>query len=161
MVSMPSRSSASAKAGSRAIRFCTSSLKSRVTAIARLLSPSRRLAPPLVIRPQLLRPFDVALLALLGAAREQDHQCLAVAPEINPVARSPVDPVFENSLPYPLRVRGVALLQPHKRDRHLGCGRCIKIGEPASKRAFPAGRKIVAHLSCGASTGCSDSVRGG
>jgi hypothetical protein len=87
MVLMPSRSSASAKAGSPATRFRTSSLKSRVTAIACSLSSCRRLAPPLVIRPQLFRPFDVALLALLGAAREEDHQRLAVAPEIHPVAR--------------------------------------------------------------------------
>jgi hypothetical protein len=29
---------------------------------------------PLVVRLQLFRPFDVALLALLGAAPEQDHQ---------------------------------------------------------------------------------------
>jgi hypothetical protein len=39
------------------------------------------------------------LLALLGASGEQDHQRLAVAPEINPVARPPIDPVFENPSP--------------------------------------------------------------
>ena len=45
-----------------------SSLKSRVTAIARLRSSRRRPAPPLVVRPQLLRSLDIAPLALLGAA---------------------------------------------------------------------------------------------
>src|SRR5580698_7367720 len=109
MVSMPSRSSASAKAGSRAIRFCTSSLKSRVNAIARLRSTRRRFSPPLVVRPQFFRPLDVALLALLGPASERNHQRLAVAPEIHPVARSPIDPVLEHPLAYGFRVRGVAL----------------------------------------------------
>src|ERR1700733_14635309 len=84
---MPSRSNAAAKAGSCATRRCTSSLKSRVTAIARLRSSRRRPAPPLVVRPQLVRSLDIALLALLGAACEQDDQHLAVATEVNPVAR--------------------------------------------------------------------------
>src|ERR1700733_12583449 len=117
MVSMPSRSSASAKAGSRAIRFCTSSLKSRVNAMACLRSSCRRLSPPLVVHPKFLRPPNVALLTLLGAAREEDHQGFAVAPEINPVARSPIDPVFEHPLAHDLRVRCVALPQPHERHR--------------------------------------------
>ena len=56
MVSMPSRSSASAKAGSRATRFCTSSLKSRVTAMARLLiivpaACAAACSPPTILSP--------------------------------------------------------------------------------------------------------------
>src|ERR1700733_15973008 len=111
---MPSRSNAAAKAGSCATRRCTSSLKSRVTAIARLRSSRRRPAPPLVVRPQLVRSLDIALLALLGAACEQDDQHLAVATEVSPVARPPIDPVFEHPLAHAFRVRGVALPEPHE-----------------------------------------------
>jgi RecA-family ATPase len=39
--------------------------------------------------------FNVARLALLGAAGQQDHQHLAVAPEINPITRPPIS---ENSV---------------------------------------------------------------
>ena len=86
-----------AECGSPLIRFCTSSLKFPVNAIVRLRSSRGRLAAA-CNPPTFPRLRDVALLALLGAARQQDHQRFAVAPEIHPVARPPIDPVFEHPL---------------------------------------------------------------
>src|SRR6516164_7195995 len=113
MVSMPSRSSASPYAGSLATCRCTSSLKLRVSAI-RPPSPRAPAAP--VIRPQPDRRLNIPLLPLLGAAGQQDHQRLAVAPEIHPVSRPEIDPVLEHAFPDALHVRQVALFEP--RDRH-------------------------------------------
>src|SRR5712691_11756319 len=104
MVSTPSRSSASAKAGSAATCRCTSSLKLRVSGILRLLFLCAALAVA-IVRPQRDRGRDVALLPFLGAAGQQDHQHLAIAPEIHPVARPKIDPVFEHPLAYWLHVR--------------------------------------------------------
>jgi hypothetical protein len=56
--------------------------------------------------------IDVALLALLGAAHQQDHQRRAVLPEIDAVAGPEIDPVFEHTLPDRLDVGEIALLQP-------------------------------------------------
>jgi hypothetical protein len=61
--------------------FCTGSLKSRVTVIARLRIIVQAAFDAACSPPTTLSPFDVALLALLGATHEQDHQRLAVAPE--------------------------------------------------------------------------------
>ena len=62
------------------------------------------LASP-VVRPHFDRAGGVALLALFGAAGQQDRQHLAVAAEIHPVSRSEMDPVFEHPLPYLFDVR--------------------------------------------------------
>jgi len=45
-----------------------------------------------------MRRIDVALLALLGAARQQDHHCLTVLPEIDSVARPEIDPIFKDAV---------------------------------------------------------------
>src|ERR1700709_612756 len=96
IVSMLSRSNASPKAGSLATRFCTSSLKLFVNAISTSCTALPRLSfrrpSELVARPMLLRVGDIARLALLGAARQQDHQHIPVPPEIYPIARPPIDP---------------------------------------------------------------------
>lgn len=88
MASMPSRSSASPKAGSSATRFCTSSLKLRVNATASLRS-SRPRTPSSVVRPQRLGRLYIAPLAPLRAAVQEDHQHRAVLAELHPVSRPP------------------------------------------------------------------------
>src|SRR5712691_4850498 len=93
---MPSRRSASAKSGSEATWRCTSFLKLRVRAISISLAPCRPFALP-VVPPIGCGVLDVALLPLLRAADEQDHQLLTVAPEIDPVSRPKFDLVFEHA----------------------------------------------------------------
>src|SRR5258708_2447479 len=85
IASTPSRRRASANFLSPLTCFCTSSLKLFVLAISRLRSAPFTLAL-LVVLPKVMGRIDVTLLAFLGAARQQDHQGIAVAPEIKPVA---------------------------------------------------------------------------
>ncbi len=74
-------SSSSRKAGSRSTRAWIVSLKSRVRAIA-LCFLSLAL---FVLPPQGLSSLDILLLALLGAAAEQDDVGVSVLAEIDPV----------------------------------------------------------------------------
>jgi hypothetical protein len=52
------------------------------------------------------------LLTLLGAAREQDDQHVAIPPQIDAVARPKINPVFKNPVPDRLDVREIPLLDP-------------------------------------------------
>src|SRR5438874_13303419 len=98
MASMPSRRSASANFLSALTRACTRSLKGFVFAIIRLRSALPALAlfvsPPIV-----LGRINVPLLPLLCSARQQDHDRIAIASEINPVAWPEVDLVFQQPSP--------------------------------------------------------------
>jgi hypothetical protein len=69
-----------------------------------------------------MRDIDIALLPLLRAAAQEDHQRLAVPPEIDAVARPEVDPVFQDTLADALHVGEIALLHPGDGARHLGAG---------------------------------------
>src|SRR3546814_4031120 len=100
-----SSSSALAKAGSRPARSLTVSLKSRVIVMS---SPFRRCLARLVFALEQSRSLDGRLLTPLGAARKQDDQLLAVLHLIEPVARSPIDPVFTKSAADPFDVRHIA-----------------------------------------------------
>ena len=57
------------------------------------------------------RSLDVARLALLGAACQQDYQRFAIAPEINPIPRRPINSVIEHpsDIGYAFGVRKIAL----------------------------------------------------
>src|ERR1700722_8645054 len=89
IASTPSRNRAVAKSGSRATRPCTNSLKLPVRAIV-LLQLSNRALCVLVVPPVGSGGFDIPLLAFLRAANEQDHKLVAVAAEINSVARTEI-----------------------------------------------------------------------
>jgi hypothetical protein len=54
------------------------------------------------------RGVDAVRLALLGAAAEQNNQPLAVLAEINPVARTEIDPQFEHTRTNTFDVRDIA-----------------------------------------------------
>src|SRR5712691_10374837 len=108
---MPSRRRASANFLSSLTCCCTRSLKLFVLAIFRLRSAPPALAP-FVVLPKGVSRIDVALLTLLCAARQQDYQRLTISPEIDPVARTEVDPVFEHAFANRSDVGEVALLQP-------------------------------------------------
>src|SRR3546814_21090953 len=75
-------------------------------------SPFRRCLARLVFALEQSRSLDGRLLTPLGAARKQDDQLLAVLHQIEPVARSPLDPVFAKSAADPFDVRHIAELEP-------------------------------------------------
>jgi len=82
--------------------------------------------------------------AAFRAARQQNHQHIAIPPKIDAIQRAEIDPAFQH--PYPFEVEGVALFQPPKRDRHArGCCR-IEIRKPPLERAFVVGRDETATL---------------
>src|SRR5688572_8080720 len=112
------------------MRACTVSLNSRVRAISFLLRLSR-----LVARPPFLHGRDVAVLALLGPAAEQDDKGVAVFPEIDSVPRAEVDPVFEDASADPFDIRKVSQLHPKKCRRYLRCGAGIETTKPFRERA--------------------------
>jgi hypothetical protein len=57
------------------------------------------------------RRIYVALLPLLRTARQQDQQCVPVAPEIDPVSRPEIDLVFQHALADGFYVGEIALYQ--------------------------------------------------
>src|SRR3546814_15716586 len=65
------------------------------------------------------RSLDGRLLTPLGAARKQDDQLLAVLHQIEPVARSPIDPVFAKSAADPFAVRPISEFEPQQPCRHF------------------------------------------
>src|SRR6202041_1175940 len=89
--SMPSRRSSLRNFGSCATRARMVSLKSRVRAIIVLF------LPPFVVLPVGKSRVDIVRLALLGATAEDNHQTLAVLPEIDPVTRPEVDSILEHT----------------------------------------------------------------
>ena len=102
MVSMPLRNSSPANAGSRATRFCTSSLKSRVTAMARLLIIAPAAFAAACSPPTTLSPFRYRGVGAAWCISKQDHQRLAASPETHPVAR-PQSIRYSSTPPYAFR----------------------------------------------------------
>jgi hypothetical protein len=88
------------------------------------------LLPSFVILPAGQSCIDVALLALLRAATQQDDKLLAVFAEINPVARAEIELVFENSRADTLDVREISCGDPNQRGRYLRRGMSIQAIEP-------------------------------
>jgi hypothetical protein len=93
--------------------------------------------------------LDVALLALLGATRQQDHQHIAIAPEIHPEARPEIQSVFKHALANRLYVGEVALLHPGDRACHLGSRHWLNIREPFGKRLAAVCGHVVADVEHG------------
>lgn len=76
---------------------------------------------------------DVRILSLLRTTGQQDHQPVAVPAKIEPVSRSPVQPIFLHPAANGFDVRDVAEAQPLDRDRHLGGSLPVKGVEPFRK----------------------------
>jgi hypothetical protein len=90
--------------------------------------------------------IDVAPLAFLGAARQQDHQSIAVAPEINPVARPEIDPEFEHALADRFNAGEITLLQAYDGARDFGSRGHLQIREPFGGRLLTASSDVVANF---------------
>ena len=66
------------------------------------------LLPPPIVLPVGQRGSDIALLAILGASSEQNHQSLTVFAEVNPITWSEVDLVLKHTGTDALHVREIA-----------------------------------------------------
>src|SRR5207247_4588197 len=123
--------SASRKRGSRCARAATVFLKSRVSAIQPPLPRSRTLATA-IRRPALFRHLNRVLLALLGAATEQDDHAVAILAEIDSVAWAEGDLPLEHARTDALDVRTVAGSQLVQRRRNLRRRRRVETVEPGA-----------------------------
>ena len=93
-----------------------------------------------------MRLVDVSLLAFLGAARQQDHQRLAVQSEINPVARPKVDAILKYAFADRLHVGKIALLQADDRACNFGSRNSFQICEPPGERFSAIGSHVIANF---------------
>src|SRR5450759_1398222 len=145
IASTPSRRSASANFASPLTWCCTSSLKLLVLAIFVSLSAYAALAS-FVVLPIGDRRVDVALLPLLRAARQQDQQCVPVAPEIDSVSRPEIDLVFQHALADGFYVGEIALLHPGDNASNLGARYRVQIREPFSERLAAIRSHVITNL---------------
>src|ERR1700761_2058652 len=142
---MPSRKRASANFLSVLNLPCTNSLKSFAFAIVSLCSVPAALTR-LVILPIHMGRIDVALLSLFASAGQKDNDRLAIPPEINSIAGTEIDAIFEHAISNAFDVGEVTLLDPGKGADDPGAGYRIEIREPFCERAFVVSRNIVADL---------------
>jgi hypothetical protein len=89
---------------------------------------------------------DIVLLALLRAATHQDHQPIAVFPEIDPVPRSEIDFVFEQPATDALDVRKVTARKPGQARGHFRRRLGIQAVEPVCLRTVSIGRDIFPNV---------------
>ncbi len=80
-----------------------------------------------------LGSYDIRILPLLRATRQQDHQPVAIPAEIEPVSRTQLSRLFLHPATNGFDVRDVTEAQPLDRDRHLGSSLPIKRVEPLRK----------------------------
>src|SRR5262249_34196875 len=93
-------------------------LKLFVLTIARLRSTA--LLALLIAVPVSVSRIDIALLALLRAAYQKDHQRRAVLPEIDPVSWSEIDSILKYACTDRFDVGKIPLLRPDDGARDLG-----------------------------------------
>jgi hypothetical protein len=89
----------------------------------------------LVISPVGDSVFNIPLLPFLGAPAKQDHQRAAVAPEVNPVAGTKIDSVFEHALANGLHVGKITLLDAGNCRCYLCSRDRFQFREPIRERA--------------------------
>jgi hypothetical protein len=77
--------------------------------------------------------IDIALLALLRSAGQQNHQGFAIAPEINPVSGAEIDAEFEYAFANRFHVGEVTPLEPGDRTRNFDSGDEVEILEPVGR----------------------------
>ena len=85
-----------------------------------------------------MRRIDIALPPLLGPARQQDDDRLAIPPEIDPIAGTKIDPKFQHSFSHAFDVGEIALLDAGERTNDLGAGRNVVFREPFSEWTLTA-----------------------
>jgi hypothetical protein len=89
-----------------------------------------------------MRSTNVRLLTLLGSAAEQNHKPIAVAPEVDAVAGSKVDPKLQHATSHTSHVRKIAVLESRHRDCHFCCAGLVEPFEPLTERASASAIQI-------------------
>src|SRR2546430_1766199 len=98
-----------------------------------------------MLLPPLLSLFNILLLSVLCACRQQDHNFLAFDRKVNPVARSEVHPKFADSLTHTFRIAEVASADSGDPSTYSVSGGGIPNAQiPLLKRATTTGQ--IQHL---------------
>src|SRR5260370_37471738 len=97
----------------------------------------------LVVDPSLLGRCDIAILALLRSAAEQNHDCVAVLAEVDAISRPEIDAVLEYAGTHALDVREVSQLQSTNCSRYFRgcCG--VKGLKPACEGTRPCAVEVL------------------
>jgi hypothetical protein len=93
-----------------------------------------------------MRCVDIALLPLLRASSQQDDNGVAVPAEINPVAGTEVDAIFQNAFANAFDIGEIALLHSSQRTSDLGGSSSVQLRKPFGKRLLAVRGDIVADL---------------
>src|SRR5213083_1915894 len=83
-----------------------------------------------VVAPSLPSGRDRVMLALLGAAPDENHDRIAVLSEVDPVPGPKIDLALEHAAANTLHVREVALSEPVERSRDFRCRLNVESVEP-------------------------------
>ena len=129
--------------GSRWSRSRTVTLKSLVNGIA-LTPPAFGVGSP--VKPS--GGLDVLLLPPLRASTERHDHRIAVAPEVDPVSRTGVDPVLEDSASDAFRARQDVPPHAVKRRRDLDCRLAVEHRRGEAANIQPPKGLIVPRTPC-------------
>ena len=89
--------------------------------------------------------INVGLLPLLSAAAYENHEPIAIASKIDPIAGTEVDSVFENTRTNGFDVREIAVGDPFQGRRDLHRGMEIQAAEPFRERTPSGGVDIFSN----------------
>src|SRR5579859_7349775 len=103
----------------------------------------------LVVLPSCQCSSDVFLLTFFRSAANKDHKPVAIFAEVNPVARTKINPVLINTSSNALGVRKIALLNACQSSRHLGRRFSVQTIRPSGKWTMSAPVKVFAYFDHG------------
>ena len=90
--------------------------------------------------------MDILLLAFFRSAANKDYKAVAIFAEVDPVARTKINPVLINTGPDALGVGQIALLDARQSSRHLGCRFSIQTVRPSGIRTASASVKVFTYF---------------
>src|ERR1035438_5499774 len=141
MSSIASRSNALRNCGSLWARSRIVSRKSLVSAMVFFLG-----LPVPVVFPIRLCLADVFLLAFLRATREQNNEPVALPSEVDAVAGTKINLVFENTVTNRFDVGQVTTRNPLKRRRHFRRGMNVECAQPLREGASSSGIDVFPNV---------------
>ncbi len=86
-----------------------------------------------VIRPAIFRGGNVFRLAAFRSSTNEDYEPISVPAEINTIAGTKIDFVFENAAADTFHVRQIPLLNARQSRRHTRGGVRIELHEPVGE----------------------------
>ena len=102
---------------------------------------------PLVVLPELFGPGDILRLRGLVAPQQQQHQPVALQPEVDTISRTEIDSQFVNALTHCPIVPEVAQPRPVQSHTNLGAPLNIsKVFKPFPERLSVVGGDVIVNL---------------